>query len=54
MIIDGSYNGLPLRVIPSNIYGGKYFLTYHGKRNATGTRRAFFMPILLKTVVSLA
>jgi hypothetical protein len=38
----GSYNGLPLRVIPSNIYGGKYFLTYHGKRSATGTRRVFY------------
>ena len=38
----GSYNGLPLRVIPSNIFGGGYFLTYHGRRTATGTRRIFY------------
>ncbi len=38
----GSYNGLPLRVIPPNIYGGGYFLTYHGRRTADGTRRIFY------------
>jgi len=38
----GSYNGLPLRVIPSNIFGGGYFLTYHGRRTSTGTRRIFY------------
>ncbi len=38
----GSYNGLPLRVIPSNILGGGYFLTYHGRRTSTGTRRIFY------------
>lgn len=37
----GSYNGMPLRVIPQNV-GGGYFLTYHGRRTATGTRRVFY------------
>jgi len=37
----GSYNGLPLRVIP-DVAGGGYFLTYHGQRTATGERRAFY------------
>ena len=37
----GSYNSLPLRVIP-DAAGGGYFLTYHGKRTVTGMRRAFF------------
>jgi len=37
----GSYNGLPLRVIPSS-EGGGYFLTFHGKRQPTTTRRAFY------------
>jgi hypothetical protein len=37
----GSYNGLPLRVIPS-AQGGGYFMTYHGRRQATATRRTFY------------
>ncbi|MCK9333689.1 MAG: T9SS type A sorting domain-containing protein [Candidatus Cloacimonetes bacterium] len=37
----GSYNGLPIRVIPDPMYPG-YFMTYHGKRTPTGTRRAFY------------
>ncbi len=37
----GSYNGLPLRVVPESA-GGGYFLTYHGQRTATGTRRVFY------------
>ncbi len=37
----GSYNGLPLRVIP-DAAGGGYFLTFHGRRTANGTRRAFY------------
>ncbi|MDD3536059.1 MAG: T9SS type A sorting domain-containing protein [Candidatus Cloacimonetes bacterium] len=37
----GSYNGIPIRVIPDPEYPG-YFLTYHGRRTATGTRRAFY------------
>ncbi len=37
----GSYNGLPLRVIPQAA-GGGYFMTYHGRRQATSTRRAFY------------
>ncbi|MBW6513475.1 MAG: T9SS type A sorting domain-containing protein [Candidatus Syntrophosphaera sp.] len=37
----GSYNGLPLRVIP-DVAGGGYFMTYHGRRQATATRRAFY------------
>ena len=37
----GSYNGLPLRVIPQ-VAGGGYFMTYHGKREANGTRRSFY------------
>ena len=37
----GSYNGLPLRVIPSS-EGGGYFMTYHGRRQATGVRRVFY------------
>jgi hypothetical protein len=37
----GAYNGLPLRVIP-NSAGGGYFMTYHGRRQPTGTRRQFY------------
>ncbi len=37
----GSYNGIPLRVIPE-AQGGGYFMTYHGRRTPTGTRRAFY------------
>jgi len=37
----GSYNGLPLRVIPQT-QGGGYFMTYHGRRQPTGTRRVFY------------
>ncbi len=36
----GSYNGLPLRVIPADA-GGGYFMTFHGRRLPTGTRRIF-------------
>ena len=39
----GSYNGMPVQVIPDNVTGGGgYFLTYHGRRYATGTRRMFY------------
>jgi len=37
----GSYSGLPLRVIP-NSAGGGYFMTYHGRRQPTSTRRQFY------------
>ncbi len=37
----GSYNGLPLQVIPAGA-GGGYFLSYHGQRTPTGERRAFY------------
>jgi len=37
----GSYNSLPLRVIPQS-GGGGYFMTYHGRRTPTSTRRAFY------------
>ncbi len=37
----GSYNGLPIQVIPDQNYPG-YFITYHGKRSPTGTRRVFY------------
>ncbi len=37
----GSYNGLPLRTIPTSA-GGGYFMTYHGRRQPTSTRRAFY------------
>ncbi|MDZ4181371.1 MAG: hypothetical protein U1B83_00740, partial [Candidatus Cloacimonadaceae bacterium] len=37
----GSYNGLPLRSIPAS-QGGGYFMTYHGRRQATSTRRIFY------------
>lgn len=37
----GSYNELPLAVIPSSA-GGGYFMTYHGRRQATSTRRVFY------------
>ncbi len=37
----GSYNGLPLRVIPQAA-GGGYFMSYHGRRQPTSTRRAFY------------
>ncbi|MBW6514773.1 MAG: chitobiase/beta-hexosaminidase C-terminal domain-containing protein [Candidatus Syntrophosphaera sp.] len=37
----GSYHSLPLRVIP-NSAGGGYFMTYHGRRQATSYRRAFY------------
>ncbi|HOH47720.1 MAG TPA: hypothetical protein PLX59_07725, partial [Candidatus Cloacimonadota bacterium] len=34
----GSYNSLPLRLIPTSA-GGGYFMTFHGKRTPSGTRR---------------
>jgi hypothetical protein len=37
----GSYNNIPLWNQPDPDYGG-YFLTFHGQRTATGTRRVFF------------
>ncbi len=37
----GSYNGLPLQVIPDSA-GGGYFLTFHGRRQPTATRRVFY------------
>jgi len=37
----GSYNSLPIRVIPSSA-GGGYVMTFHGRRTATGTRRVFW------------
>lgn len=39
----GSYNGLPLQVIPQSA-GGGYFMTYHGKSQPTtgSTRRMFY------------
>ena len=37
----GSYNGLPLRVIPESV-GGGYFMTYHGQTAPTGLRRVYY------------
>ena len=37
----GSYNGIPIRVMPDTQYPG-YFITYHGRRTPTGTRRVFY------------
>jgi hypothetical protein len=37
----GSYHSLPLQIIPDNAEGG-YFMTYHGRRMASGTRRVFY------------
>lgn len=37
----GSYNGLPLQVIPDTA-GGGYFLTFHGRRQPSATRRVFY------------
>ncbi|PKN73602.1 MAG: hypothetical protein CVU50_02485 [Candidatus Cloacimonetes bacterium HGW-Cloacimonetes-3] len=37
----GSYNSLPLRVIPESA-GGGYFMTYHGQPTTTGTRRVYY------------
>lgn len=37
----GSYNGLPIRTIPTSA-GGGYFMTYFGRRQATSTRRVFY------------
>lgn len=37
----GSYNGLPVQVIPQSA-GGGYFLTFHGKRTPTSTRRVYY------------
>ncbi len=37
----GSYNEIPLQVIPAS-QGGGYFMTYHGRRQATATRRVFY------------
>lgn len=37
----GSYSSMPLRVIPSQFDGG-YFMVYHGRREANGTRRVFY------------
>lgn len=37
----GSYNSLPLRVIPESA-GGGYFMTYHGQTTTTGQRRVYY------------
>ncbi|MFO8145672.1 MAG: FlgD immunoglobulin-like domain containing protein [Candidatus Syntrophosphaera sp.] len=37
----GSYNEIPLQVIPQSA-GGGYFMTYHGRRQPTATRRVFY------------
>jgi len=37
----GSYNNLPLQVIPTSS-GGGYFMTYHGSRSPTSQRRVFY------------
>jgi hypothetical protein len=37
----GSYNEIPLQVIP-DAAGGGYFMTYHGRRQANSTRRVFY------------
>jgi hypothetical protein len=37
----GNYNAQPLQLIPESA-GGGYFLTFHGKRTATGNRRVFY------------
>ena len=37
----GSYNSMPLQVVPSYA-GGGYFMTYHGQRSVTGLRRVFY------------
>ena len=37
----GSYNEIPLNVIPAS-EGGGYFMTYHGRRQASSTRRVFY------------
>ena len=39
--MPGSYNGLPMRVIP-DVAGGGYFITYHAARSATALRRVFY------------
>lgn len=39
--MPGSYNGLPLRLIPDSA-GGGYFMTYQAARTATATRRVFY------------
>ena len=36
----GSYNGIPIRNIP--LAEGGYFMTFHGKRTAAGSRRTFY------------
>lgn len=36
----GSYNGLPLRLVP-DAQGGGYFMTFHGKQTSTGQRKVF-------------
>ncbi|MCB5271053.1 MAG: chitobiase/beta-hexosaminidase C-terminal domain-containing protein [Candidatus Cloacimonetes bacterium] len=40
----GSYNSLPLRLIP-DAAGGGYFMTYHGKRTPNSTRRVYYARI---------
>lgn len=37
----GSYNALPLQVVPDFAYGG-YMMTFHAKRTATSQRKAFY------------
>ncbi|PKN73610.1 MAG: hypothetical protein CVU50_02525 [Candidatus Cloacimonetes bacterium HGW-Cloacimonetes-3] len=37
----GSFNGLPLRVIPESA-GGGYFMTYHGTALSSATRRVYY------------
>ncbi|MDD2210777.1 MAG: T9SS type A sorting domain-containing protein [Candidatus Cloacimonetes bacterium] len=37
----GSYNSIPIRVIPDEA-GGGYFLTFHGKESPSATRRVYY------------
>ena len=37
----GSYNGLPLYVVPEE-FGGGYFMVYHGRRDLDSPRRIFY------------
>jgi len=46
----GSYHSLPLRVVPTSA-GGGYFMTYHGKRTATASRRVFYCYLTAQGVV---
>jgi hypothetical protein len=42
--MPGSYNGLPMQIVPDN-YGGGYFMIFHAKSTSAATRKVYYAKI---------